>query len=41
VAPNVLAKLEWVAYASLACASLASACWYLSRRWHRHAAHAG
>jgi DHA1 family bicyclomycin/chloramphenicol resistance-like MFS transporter len=34
VAPKVLPKLEWVAYASLACASLASVCWYLSRRWH-------
>jgi DHA1 family bicyclomycin/chloramphenicol resistance-like MFS transporter len=33
VAPNVLDHLEWVAYASLACASLASVCWYLSRRW--------
>ena len=34
IAPNVLPRLEWVAYASLACASLASACWYLSQRWH-------
>ena len=34
VAPNVLPHLEWVAYASLTFASLASLCWYLSRRWH-------
>jgi MFS transporter, DHA1 family, multidrug resistance protein len=34
IAPNVLSHLEWVAYASLACAALASMCWYLSRRWH-------
>jgi MFS transporter, DHA1 family, multidrug resistance protein len=34
IAPNVLPRLEWVAFASLACASLASFCWYLSRRWH-------
>ena len=34
VAPNVLSHLEWVAYASLTFASLASLCWYLSRRWH-------
>jgi len=35
VAPNVLSRLEWVAYASLAFAALASLCWYLSRRWHK------
>jgi DHA1 family bicyclomycin/chloramphenicol resistance-like MFS transporter len=34
VAPNVLGRLEWVAEASLAFASTASLCWYLSRRWH-------
>jgi len=34
VAPNVLPRIEWVAYASLTFATLASACWYLSRRWH-------
>ena len=34
VAPNVLPRLEWIAYASLTFASLASVCWYLSRRWH-------
>ena len=34
VAPNVLSHLEWVAYASLVFATLASVCWYLSRRWH-------
>jgi DHA1 family bicyclomycin/chloramphenicol resistance-like MFS transporter len=34
VAPNVLSHLEWIAGASLTCASLASLCWYLSRRWH-------
>jgi len=34
VAPNVLSHLEWVAYASLTFAALASLCWYLSRRWH-------
>jgi DHA1 family bicyclomycin/chloramphenicol resistance-like MFS transporter len=33
VAPNVLFRLEWIALASLAFASLASLCWYLSRRW--------
>ena len=32
VAPKVLPRLEWVAYASLACAAGASLCWYLSRR---------
>jgi DHA1 family bicyclomycin/chloramphenicol resistance-like MFS transporter len=38
VAPNVLPHLEWIAAASLTFASLASLCWYLSRRWHvRHA----
>ena len=41
IAPNVLPRLEWVAYASLACASLASVCWYLSRRWHVAAALTG
>jgi MFS transporter, DHA1 family, multidrug resistance protein len=34
VAPNVLPHIEWVAYASLTFAALASLCWYLSRRWH-------
>jgi DHA1 family bicyclomycin/chloramphenicol resistance-like MFS transporter len=34
VAPNVLSHLEWIAYASLTFAMLASLCWYLSRRWH-------
>jgi MFS transporter, DHA1 family, multidrug resistance protein len=34
LAPLVLAKLEWIAYTSLACTSLASVFWYLSRRWH-------
>jgi DHA1 family bicyclomycin/chloramphenicol resistance-like MFS transporter len=33
VAPNVLARLEWIAAASLVFASGASICWYLSRRW--------
>jgi DHA1 family bicyclomycin/chloramphenicol resistance-like MFS transporter len=37
VAPKVLPRLEWIAYASLACASLASVCWYLARRWHDRA----
>jgi DHA1 family bicyclomycin/chloramphenicol resistance-like MFS transporter len=41
VAPNVLARLEWVAYASLVFAAGASLCWYLSRRWHVRAAPAG
>ena len=34
VAPNVLARLEWIAAASLVFATGASLCWYLSRRWH-------
>jgi DHA1 family bicyclomycin/chloramphenicol resistance-like MFS transporter len=38
VAPNVLSRLDWVALASLAFASTASLCWYLSRRWHVSAA---
>jgi MFS transporter, DHA1 family, multidrug resistance protein len=38
VAPNVLSHLEWVAAASLVFAAGASLCWYLSRRWHAHAA---
>lgn len=41
VAPNVLSHLEWVAYASLAFATLASVCWYFSRRWHERAAPGG
>jgi DHA1 family bicyclomycin/chloramphenicol resistance-like MFS transporter len=38
VAPKVLAHLHWIAWASLICALLAIACWYLSRRWHERAA---
>lgn len=34
IAPKVLSHLEWIAWASLGCASLAAFCWYLSRRWH-------
>ena len=34
VAPHVLSDLAWLAWTSLAYASLASLCWYLSRRWH-------
>jgi DHA1 family bicyclomycin/chloramphenicol resistance-like MFS transporter len=34
VAPKVLPRLEWVAYASLACAAAASLFWHLSRRDH-------
>jgi MFS transporter, DHA1 family, multidrug resistance protein len=34
VAPHVLAHLDWLAWTSLVYASLASLCWYLSRRWH-------
>jgi DHA1 family bicyclomycin/chloramphenicol resistance-like MFS transporter len=34
VAPHVLTRLDWLAWASLVYASLASLCWYLSRRWH-------
>jgi DHA1 family bicyclomycin/chloramphenicol resistance-like MFS transporter len=34
VAPQVLAKLEWVAFASLGFAVGAAVCWYLARRWH-------
>jgi len=42
VAPKVLPRLEWVATASLCCATLAAICWYLSRRWHvRHVLPAG
>jgi len=37
IAPKVLPRLEWIAYASLACTSLAATCWYLSRRWHDRA----
>jgi MFS transporter, DHA1 family, multidrug resistance protein len=37
IAPKVLPKLEWVAYASLVCAVLAALCWTLSRRWHDRA----
>jgi DHA1 family bicyclomycin/chloramphenicol resistance-like MFS transporter len=34
VAPYALPKLSWLAWASLVFATLASTCWYLSRRWH-------
>jgi DHA1 family bicyclomycin/chloramphenicol resistance-like MFS transporter len=34
VAPHVLTHLDWLAWTSLIYASLASLCWYLSRRWH-------
>jgi len=34
VAPIVMWKLEWIAWTSLAFTSLASACWFLARRWH-------
>jgi DHA1 family bicyclomycin/chloramphenicol resistance-like MFS transporter len=34
VAPHVLSDLAWLAWTSLAYASVASLCWYLSRRWH-------
>jgi DHA1 family bicyclomycin/chloramphenicol resistance-like MFS transporter len=34
VAPHVLSDLSWLAWTSLVYASLASLCWYLSRRWH-------
>ncbi len=34
VAPHVLARLDWLAWTSLVYATLASLCWYLSRRWH-------
>jgi MFS transporter, DHA1 family, multidrug resistance protein len=34
VAPHVLTHLSWLAWASLVYATLASLCWYLSRRWH-------
>ncbi len=34
VAPHVLSHLSWLAWASFVYASLASLCWYLSRRWH-------
>ena len=37
VAPKVLPRLEWIAYASLTCTTLAALCWYLSRRWHDRA----
>ena len=41
VAPKVLAQLHWIAWASLGCTTLATSCWYLSRRWHeRTAVHA-
>jgi DHA1 family bicyclomycin/chloramphenicol resistance-like MFS transporter len=34
VAPNVLSHLSWLAWTSLVYATIASVCWYLSRRWH-------
>jgi DHA1 family bicyclomycin/chloramphenicol resistance-like MFS transporter len=34
VAPQVLSRLSWLAWTSLAFTILASVCWYLSRRWH-------
>jgi MFS transporter, DHA1 family, multidrug resistance protein len=34
VAPHVLSNLAGLAWISLVYASLASLCWYLSRRWH-------
>jgi DHA1 family bicyclomycin/chloramphenicol resistance-like MFS transporter len=34
VAPEVLSRLEWVAYASLVCATLAALSWFFARRWH-------
>jgi DHA1 family bicyclomycin/chloramphenicol resistance-like MFS transporter len=34
VAPHVLSHLSWLAWTSLVYATLASVCWYLSRRWH-------
>jgi DHA1 family bicyclomycin/chloramphenicol resistance-like MFS transporter len=34
VAPHVLSHLSWLAWTSWVYASLASVCWYLSRRWH-------
>jgi protein-S-isoprenylcysteine O-methyltransferase Ste14 len=39
VAPYALPDLSWLAWTSLVYATLASICWYLSRRWH--AAHPG
>jgi DHA1 family bicyclomycin/chloramphenicol resistance-like MFS transporter len=41
VAPKVLPRLEWIAFASLAFAAAAALCWYLSRRWHVSHAPAG
>jgi DHA1 family bicyclomycin/chloramphenicol resistance-like MFS transporter len=34
VAPHVLTSLSWLAWTSLGYATIASTCWYLSRRWH-------
>jgi len=34
IAPKVLVNLEWLSWTSLAATSLASVCWYFSRRWH-------
>lgn len=34
VAPHVLPHLSWLAWTSWVYASMASLCWYLSRRWH-------
>jgi DHA1 family bicyclomycin/chloramphenicol resistance-like MFS transporter len=34
VSVKVLARLEWLAWASIAYTCLAALCWYLSRRWH-------
>ena len=37
IAPKVLPNLEWLAWTSLTFTSLASVCWYFSRRWHERA----
>jgi DHA1 family bicyclomycin/chloramphenicol resistance-like MFS transporter len=38
VAPHVLERLPWIAWASWAYTCAASLCWYLSRRWHERMA---
>jgi DHA1 family bicyclomycin/chloramphenicol resistance-like MFS transporter len=36
VSPKVLPQLTWIAWAALACTSVAAVCWSLSRRRHDH-----
>ena len=38
VSPHTQAQLNWLAWASLVYTLLASASWYISRRWHERAA---